>query len=143
MGRKRIIKSKKTLGRLIDEYFDSLKGGLLRGDDGEPVFDKRGSLVIMPDKPPTVAGLARACGFQSKQTLYNYRRDDRYAGLIDDALLRIEEYTESRLFDRDGARGAEFSLKNNFKWEQREAATDNDGRGVVVLSEIKEVNDDE
>ena len=31
------------------------------------------------------------------------------------AKTRIEEYAESRLFDRDGSNGAQFSLRNNFK----------------------------
>ena len=31
------------------------------------------------------------------------------------AKTRIEEYAESRLFDRDGSNGAQFSLQNNFK----------------------------
>lgn len=31
------------------------------------------------------------------------------------AKTQIEEYAESRLFDRDGSNGAQFSLRNNFK----------------------------
>lgn len=31
------------------------------------------------------------------------------------AKSRVEEYAESRLFDRDGSNGAQFSLRNNFK----------------------------
>lgn len=138
VGRNKVIKSRKTLQKLIDGYFDSLKGDVLRDKGGEVIYDKKGYPVIEPDRPPTVSGLARACGFRSKQTLYNYRHDEKYGDIIDDALMRIEEYTESRLFDRDGARGAEFSLMYNFKYNVKQQDESNGHGGVVVLSEIKE-----
>lgn len=109
------IKNRKQLTGLINEYFDSLCG-----------------------RPPTVAGLTRACGFKSKQSLYDYRRDDKYKDIIDDAILRIEEFTEMCLFDKNTARGAEFSLKYNFKWGENTAGGERQERNVVVLGEIKE-----
>jgi hypothetical protein len=32
----------------------------------------------------------------------------------------VEEYCEQRLFDRDGAKGAQFSLRNNFGWVEKQ-----------------------
>ena len=115
MARTVTIKSKKQLETLINGYFDALSGA-----------------------PPTVAGLTRACGFHSKQTLYNYRKNDKFKDVIDDAILRIEEYTERCLFDSKTARGAEFSLKYNFKWGDNATGGERQERNVVVLGEIKE-----
>lgn len=103
--------------KAINKYFDSLQGGILYDKNDEIVIDKKGNPVITPDKPPTTAGLCRALGFNSRQTLLNYRKDGKFKDILDDAMLRIEEYTEMRLFDRDGINGAKFSLANNFKWK--------------------------
>ena len=115
MARPKEIKSRKQLKELIDSYFEGLDG-----------------------RPPTVAGLTRACGFHSKQSLYNNRKDDKFKDIIDDAILRIEEYTECCLFDSKTARGAEFSLKYNFRWGESGASGGEQERNVVVLGEIKE-----
>jgi hypothetical protein len=36
--------------------------------------------------------------------------------IINVAKLRVQEYAESRLYDRDGVRGAMFVLSMNFGW---------------------------
>ena len=37
------------------------------------------------------------------------------------AKTRIEQYAEERLFDKDGANGAKFSLANNFEgWKEKQ-----------------------
>ena len=110
----------------IDEYFEGLKGKVATDDEGEVITDPKGNVIIFPDKPPTTAGLCRALGFNSRQTLLNYRKDGEYADIVDDAMLRIEEYTEARLFDRDGANGAKFSLANNFKWRDKPTVDNSD-----------------
>ena len=68
-------------------------------------------------RAPTVTGLALALGFNSRQTLLNYQVQKEFVDTITRAKTRCEEYAESRLYTRDGARGAEFSLKYNFGWE--------------------------
>ena len=64
------------------------------------------------------------------------QRQAKFISHLKAALMRIEEYAERRLYDRDGARGAEFSLTYNFKWGQQERQSDYGG-GVVMLSDIK------
>ena len=56
----------------------------------------------------------------------------------------IEEYTERRLFDRDGVQGAKFSLINNFKgWaaEQSKSHFDNDSEDDPITKSLKEAFD--
>ena len=133
--RKKMIKNPSVLQKRIDAYFDSLSPHVLTDIDGNIIYDKSGRPSMSAEVPATVCGLCRACGFKAKQTLYNYRKDEDYKDIIDAALMRIEEYAERRLYDRDGARGAEFSLTYNFKWGQQERQSD--GGGVVMLSDIK------
>lgn len=124
-GRPKKYKSAKAMQREIDKYFESCEGHTLTIDDpdtGEkrPVLDKYGQPVIVDARPPTVTGLALALGFSGRQSLLNYSRREEFFDTITCAKARVEEYTEMRLFDKDGANGAKFSLANNFGWSEKQ-----------------------
>ncbi len=120
VGRPPKYKCKEEIEQLIDDYFKSCEGSVLRDDEGEIVFDKFGRPVVMGARPPTVTGLALALGFNSRQALLNYQAKKEFVDTITRAKARVEQYTEERLFDRDGANGARFSLTNNFAgWGDR------------------------
>jgi hypothetical protein len=52
--------------------------------------------------------------------LLNYQGEPEYLDTIMRAKAKVEEYAERRLFDKDGANGAKFSLANNFKsWREK------------------------
>ena len=134
----------KTVGELeaaIDEYFTKCKGEPLTDDDGNVMTDKYGRPIIIGAKPPTVTGLALALGFTSRQALLNYQAKKAFVDTITRTKTRCEEYAESRLFDRDGSRGAEFSLKYNFRWEeqQQEAGSTDDGFLDALRKEAADV----
>lgn len=119
---------------VIDNYFKDCEGTVLTDDVGNPVTDKYGVPVIVGAKPPTVTGLALALGFTSRQALLNYQAKRQFVDTITRAKSRIEEYTEGRLFDRDGARGAVFSLSHNFKgWK------DTDTTAEEVLKKLDDI----
>lgn len=101
---------------VIDQYFEDCKGEPIIGDDGMLILDKFGQPFIIHQRPPTVTGLALALGFTSRQALLNYQAKKGFVDTVTRAKARIEAYAEERLFDRDGQRGAEFSLKYNFRW---------------------------
>ncbi len=127
-------KTPEEMQGLIDEYFKECEGRVLTGDDGAAITDKYGSPVIVGAKPPTVTGLALALGFTSRQALLNYQAKKQFVDTVTRAKSRIEEYTEGRLFDRDGVKGAIFSLSHNFKgWK------DTDGENDDVMKKLDEV----
>lgn len=110
---------------IIDEYFKTCEGRVLTDVNGNVLTDKYGSPIIVGAKPPTVTGLALALGFTSRQALLNYQGKKQFVDTITRAKTRVEEYTESRLFDKDGARGAIFSLAHNFKgWKDTDEEKD-------------------
>lgn len=114
-------KSPEEMQEVIDRYFDECAGKPLTDDEGHVLLDKYGSPVIIGAKPPTVTGLALALGFTSRQALLNYQGKKQFVDTVTRAKSRIEEYTEARLFDRDGAKGAIFSLAHNFKgWKEKD-----------------------
>lgn len=108
-------KTKEEIEDKIEQYFKSCEGEPLLDKEGNPVLTKFGNPVIIGAKPPTVTGLALALGFSGRQALLNYQGRKEFMDTITRAKSRVEEYAESRLFDRDGSNGAQFSLRNNFK----------------------------
>lgn len=140
MARPLKYKTPEEMQAKIDEYFKSCEGELLKDDKGQTIFDKFGHPVIVGRKPPTVTGLALALGFKSRQALLNYQAKRRFDDTVTRAKSRCEEYAESRLFDRDGAMGAKFSLSNNFKgWSEKgqNESDDNTGQLEQLLKGLK------
>lgn len=105
----------------IDAYFEECKGKLLTDDDGNIVRDKYFMPIFIHVKPPTITGLALALGFNSRQALLNYQAKEEFNDTIMRAKAKVECYAEERLFDKDGANGAKFSLANNFEgWKEKQ-----------------------
>lgn len=117
---------------LIDAYFEACKGEPLMVA-GEPFLDKHGNPVILNSRPPTITGLALALGFTSRQALLNYQAKPEFVDTVTRAKMRVEAYCEERLFDKDGQRGAQFSLALNFKWRQEDAQEDQKDTGVIEI----------
>ena len=127
----------------IDAYFETCQGKPYIDDNGDPLIDKNGNYVMVGAKPPTVTGLALALGFNTRLSLINYQGKPEFMNTVTRAKTRIEEYAETRLFDRDGVQGAKFSLCNNFNgWANNPIdETDNEtlNKAKELLSTIKSV----
>lgn len=117
-GSPRKWKSVKAMQEAIDAYFEACKGEPIIGEDGLPMCDKYGQPFIINSKPPTVTGLALSLGFTGRQALIDYQGRPEFADTVTRAKSRCEEYAESRLYDKDGANGAKFSLGCNFGWRE-------------------------
>lgn len=133
-GRKPKFKSPDEMQEKIEAYFKSCEGVLLKYDDGKPVFNKYGEPVIYGEVPLTVTGLALALGFTSRRALLDYQAKPAYKAIIETAKLRIENYAERRLYDKDGMNGARFTLQNNFKdWDADKPHDDSKGGPAVAI----------
>jgi len=137
-GRPPRFRSAKKMQEKIDAYFESCKGEpLIDEATGKAVTDKNGVPVIVGARPPTVTGLALALGFATRASLLDYQAKPQFEELILRAKSRIEQYTEERLFDRDGAAGARFSLQNNFRgWKTGAEVSLTAGDGGDIMAEI-------
>lgn len=143
-GRPPKYKSKKEIEGLIEEYFKKCEGEILKDKDGNPVLNKYGSPCIVGSHPPTVTGLALALGFTTRLALINYQGKPEFMNTIMRAKSRIEQYTEERLFDRDGVNGAKFSLKNNFKgWSENPDQKPEEQEDDGFLEALKETAEDD
>lgn len=120
MGRPLTFNTVEELQKKIEEYFESCKGEVLKDKEGNTVFDKYGFPILVNQKPLTVTGLALFLGFNSRQTLLNYQDKEEFMDTIMRAKTKVEEYVETRLFDKDGCNGAKFNLSNNFGWREKQ-----------------------
>lgn len=127
-------KTPEEMQEKIDAYFKACEGHPLLGAYDEPVLDKFGVPIKLDVRPPTVTGLALALGFTSRQALLNYQAKKAFVDTVTRAKSRVEQYTEERLFDRDGQRGAEFSLQHNFRWMDDHDSSE--GGGVIILTPV-------
>ena len=135
-GRPPKYKSKEEIEGLIEEYFKSCEGEMLKDGSEKPILNKYGEPVYINKKPPTVTGLALALGFTTRLSLLNYQGKAEFMNTITRANTYIEEYNERRLFDRDGVHGAKFNLINNFKGWSEHPKQDAQKETIDKLDEI-------
>lgn len=104
-GNPRRWRSAKALQKAVDDYFADC--------------EERGRV-------PSVAGLALALGFMSRQALYRYtdreneNNSDDYVTIITKAKLRIEEENIQLAYNRDASAGARFVLQNGFNYSEKQ-----------------------
>jgi hypothetical protein len=121
VGKPPKYKTVKEMQDMIDKYFEECEGKILKDDEGNPYLDKNGNPITYDRKPLTITGLALALGFNSRQTLLNYQGKAEFMDTITRAKAFVERYAEERLYDKDGANGAKFSLSNNFEgWREKQ-----------------------
>jgi len=80
----------------------------------------------------TITGLAYELGFESRQSLQDYKEKPEFSYPIKRALLKIEESYENALFSRNPA-GPIFALKN-FGWkDKQEIDQTTEHKGGIVI----------
>lgn len=139
-GAPRKWKSVKAMQEAIDAYFKECEGEPFIGDDGLAERDKYGMPIIINAKPPTITGLALALGFTGRQALLDYQARPEFADTVTRAKSRCEEYAESRLYDKDGANGAKFSLGCNFGWNSENKKSGDPAALAALLTALKGEN---
>lgn len=142
VGRPPMYKTAKEIQKKIDAYFEECKGRLLVDDNGNAMRDKYGMPIYVDARPLTITGLALALGFTSRQALLNYQAKEEFVDTIMRAKAKVECYAEERLFDKDGANGAKFSLANNFEGWKEKKEVEADVKNNVTIS-VELVDDEE
>ena len=66
-------------------------------------------------RPPTTTGLAMALDFSSRAAMAGYRGTAEEKELLERAALRIENFNEEKLFEKDYVRSAIFNLTNAYE----------------------------
>ena len=144
---KRLV-SPEYLKTMIDEYFDSCNGPLI-DKYGQPQYDKNGNLVRIQIRPWTLSGLALYLGL-STPALKRYEKSQidtildemrikttdkqTFAMILAQAKQKVEMGAETRLYDSEGFRGAQFVLNNGFRWltQKEQADIDRDRKQLEL-----------
>ena len=139
VGRPPMYNTKEEMQEKIDKYFEQCEGIYKKDNEGNVLTDKYGEPVVFNRKPLTITGLALALGFNSRQSLLNYQDKEEFMDTITRAKARVEQYAEERLFDKDGANGAKFSLANNFKdWKEKQEIDGNINSALTINIELSD-----
>jgi len=120
MGRPPIFNSVEELEKLVNDYFEYIKGEFewktSSDDEGNPYDVKEWT---RGPENPSITGLALHLGFESRQSVYDYeKRNDDFSYTIKRSRLRIEASYEQFLLTKV-ATGAIFALKN-FGWSDKQ-----------------------
>ena len=133
MGRKPTFASAEEMQEKIDAYFESCEPKLLCDRNGDPMLNKNGEPVYYGGRPLTIQGLAFALGFNSRQSLLNYKAKKEFVDTVTRARLRVEQYAAEQLFDRDAQRGAQFTLAYGFDYCRESESKDKEGGVRLTL----------
>lgn len=142
VGRPPMYNTAEEMQEKIDAYFKGCEGTPLYNELGQPLLDKNMHPIMFGKRPLTITGLALALGFTSRQALLNYQAKDEFVDTIMRAKAKVEQYAEERLYDKDGANGAKFSLANNFNGWREKKEIEADVKNAVTIN-IELVDDDE
>ena len=134
-GRPAKYATPEAMEKVVEQYFKDCEEKLRVDSEGKLLFDRSGRPVVYRDKIPTISGLARALGFRSRQSLFDYQAKRQFRDIILDAKLRVEIFTEEQLYTRDGCNGARFALWNNFGWKQT-AESEKEPAAVRIIYDI-------
>ena len=102
-GKPPLYDAPEKLFQRINEYFESCLP--------EEVEDDEGNKSIKYSQPITITGLCLYCGFESRQSFYDYEKKEEFTYIIKRARLVIENGYEIGLHYKTPT-GAIFALKN-------------------------------
>lgn len=117
-GRPPLFDSPEEMQAKIDSYFTACDEGTL-----QEVYDqKRKTVVSIKQRIPyTVPGLAYHLGFATRKGLFDYERKEKFRNTVTRAKLRIErQRNEKAISGEQDPRFAQFDLKNNFDWQDKQ-----------------------
>lgn len=124
-GKYVLYRTPRELKKACDAYFNSRKT-LVYDKFGQPIVNATTGEYITSTMPLTISGLGLAIGIPSND-LRRYRAmaktgavKKEFAEVILNALQRIEDYAETMMYDRDGARGGQFILQAGFNWRSKQ-----------------------
>ena len=135
MGRKPLYSDPEALEARMEAYFADCEGVEAVDADGAPILYHGAPAWRRAPKPQGWAGMCVFLGFSSKSAMIELAKKPGFDEVVARARLRLEAYAERRLFDRDGQRGAEFSLRCNYGWAVPEvgAASAGESAGVIII----------
>ena len=143
VGRPKKYNNATEMKEAIDKYFASCFTYETNKEGNLLINPITGEYILKQIRPFTISGLANAIGL-SRQGLLNYSKEEEFYDIILEAKRKCEVYAEERLFDKDGVKGAIFSLTNNYdNWQNKQELGGKFGIGNIeeYLKEVEDKNE--
>lgn len=145
VGRKRAYETPEQLKEACDAYFKS-RECFIFNKFGKPMVDPTTGELLKGTQPLTLSGLGLFLGVGTN-SLRRYKAiaesgtvPYEFANVVTEALQKIEDYAENRIYDKDGQRGAQFILQSGFNWNTSKERRENEKLSVekkVALERLK------
>lgn len=104
-------------------------------DDPNKLEKKINDYFKQEDEKYTITGLCLFCGFESRQSFYEYENKEEFTYIIKRARMLIENMYEQRL-QTNAPTGAIFALKN-MGWEDRNILAGESGSPLIVFKDFR------
>lgn len=118
-GKQPLYKTPEDLQVAVDRYFKQCEGKPAYDKKGVPVTKRNGTMLRTGETCPTITGLATFLGYKDRRTFTRQReRSQAFFDVVEGAKLRIEDYWEQSLYDRESYQGARYMLCAAFGWRQ-------------------------
>ena len=104
-------------------------------DDPNKLEKKINDYFKQEDEKFTITGLCLFCGFESRQSFYEYENKEGFTYIIKRARMLIENMYEQRL-QTNAPTGAIFALKN-MGWEDRNILAGDSGSPLIIFKDFR------
>ena len=104
-------------------------------DDPNKLEKKINDYFKQEDEKFTITGLCLFCGFESRQSFYEYENKEGFTYIIKRARMLIENMYEQRLHT-NAPTGAIFALKN-MGWEDRNILAGESGSPLITFKDFR------
>ena len=104
-------------------------------DDPNKLEKKINDYFKQEDEKFTITGLCLFCGFESRQSFYEYENKEGFTYIIKRARMLIENMYEQRL-QTNAPTGAIFALKN-MGWEDRNILAGESGSPLITFKDFR------
>lgn len=105
-------------------------------DDPNKLEKKINDYFKQEDEKFTITGLCLFCGFESRQSFYEYENKEGFTYIIKRARMLIENMYEQRLHT-NAPTGAIFALKN-MGWEDRNILAGESGSPLITFKDFRD-----
>ena len=131
-GRPLKYKTPEEMQEVIDAYFKACQIRKKEMAGIELSEEEKEACEITYDTHPTVSGLALVLDL-TRKSLIDYEGKDEFVHTVKRGKARVEAYNEQRLH-QPACTGVIFSLKNNFKWQDKSEVghTGPDGGAIEI-----------
>jgi hypothetical protein len=125
-GRPPKFNNSEEMQQIIDAYFDKCKPDYEKDNEGKILVTTKG-IPIIKLNPPTITGLALALGFVSRQSMYDYEKNEEFTYTIKNARLRCENWVENNLLSGNIAPASGIFALKNYGWRDNFGITNSEG----------------